>query len=317
MADTDPSVELLVPQDVPPDHRSGFVAVMGRPNVGKSTLLNAYLGQKLGIVSDKPQTTRTTLLGILTLPEAQIIFVDTPGIHQPLHKLGEYMVKSALSALEDADVALLLVDLSFPPGKEDRLVAESLGKARLARKILVMNKLDLVAADELAEREQAYTQLIPTDEHISISATRGDNRDELLRRIIAALPFGPRYFPPDQITDQQERFFAAELIREQVLLHTRQEIPYSVAVVIDEFRQRRENLAYIGATILVEKESQKGIIIGEKGSMLKKIGAGARAAIQDLLGHPVYLDLWVKVNQKWRNDEAELRRLGYRLPQPE
>ncbi len=315
MTDGHTQVELLVPQDIPPDHRSGFVAVVGRPNVGKSTLLNAYLGQKLGIVSDKPQTTRKNLLGILTLPESQVVFVDTPGIHKPLHRLGEYMVESAVSALKDADVALFLVDLSFPVGREDRLVAEALRDANMAHNILVMNKVDLVAEDELAERQQAYMSLTSTDEQITISATRGDNRDELLQRIIAALPLGPRYFPAEQVTDQQERFIAAELIREQVLLHTRQEIPHSVAVVIEEFRERRDDLTYISATILVEKDSQKGIVIGEKGKMLKQIGAGARAAIEQALGHQAYLELWVKANKKWRTDEAELRRLGYSAPQ--
>ena len=178
-----------------------------------------------------------------------------------------------------------------------------------------MNKIDLVAEDELAERERAYMSLTSTNEQITISATRGDNRDELLQRIIAALPLGPRYFPAEQVTDQQERFIAAELIREQVLLHTRQEIPHSVAVVIEEFRERRDDLTYISATILVEKDSQKGIIIGEKGKMLKQIGAGARAAIEQVLGHQAYLELWVKANKKWRTDEAELRRLGYSAPQ--
>jgi len=315
MTDDNTQFELFVPQDIPPDHRSGFVAVIGRPNVGKSTLLNAYLGQKLVIVSDKPQTTRKNLLGILTLPESQIVFVDTPGIHQPLHKLGEYMVKSALAALKDADVVLFLVDLSFPAGREDRLAAEALMDAKANYTILVMNKADLVAEDELAERERAYISLASTNEQITISAARGDNRDELLRRIIVALPLGPRYFPAEQVTDQQERFIAAELIREQVLLHTRQEIPHSVAVVIDEFIERREDLTYISATILVEKDSQKGIIIGEKGKMLKQIGAGARAAVEQVLGHQAYLELWVKVNKKWRTDEAELHRLGYNAPQ--
>ena len=307
--------EPLIPDDLPPDHRSGWVALIGRPNVGKSTLLNAYLGQKLAIVSDKPQTTRKRLLGILTQPNAQIIFVDTPGIHAPLHKLGEYMVETAVAALQDADVVLLMVDLSFPTGKEDRLVAGALVRSKPPCSILVMNKVDLVPMDELEARQQAYRDLVQTDAQAVISATRGDNRDELLQHIIAALPPGPRYFPDEQVTDQQERFIAAELIREQVLRLTHQEIPYSVAVVIDEFKERRADLAYIEATILVEKDSQKGILIGENGKMLKQIGVGARADIEAMLGHKVFLELWVKVDKRWRSNEVELQRLGYSSPQ--
>jgi GTPase len=307
--------ELLIPDNLPPDHKSGWVALIGRPNVGKSTLLNAYLGQKLAIVSDKPQTTRKRLLGILTQPNAQIIFVDTPGIHAPLHKLGEYMVETAVAALRDADVVLLMVDLSFPPGKEDRLVAGALARSKPPCSILVMNKVDLVPTDELEAREQAYRDLVQTDAQAVISATRGDNRDELLQNIIATLPLGPRYFPDEQVTDQQERFIAAELIREQVLRLTHQEIPYSVAVVIDEFKERRADLAYIEATILVEKDSQKGILIGENGKMLKQIGVGARTDIEAMLGHKVFLELWVKVDKRWRSNDVELQRLGYSAPQ--
>ncbi len=305
---------VLVPQETPPDHRSGYVAMIGRPNVGKSTLLNAFVGQKLVIVSDKPQTTRNKLLGILTLPEAQVVFVDTPGIHRPLHKLGSYMVEMATEVIEDADVILFMVDLSFPPGKEDRLVAEALQRVATRHVILVLNKADLLAEDELAERQQAYGALLHTAEQITVSALQGANVDVLLRQIIAALPLGPRYYPEEQVTDQLERFVAAELIREQVLRHTQQEIPHAVAVFVDEFKQRREDLAYISATILVEKDSQKGILIGEKGKMLKQIGAGARAEIEEMLGHKVFLELWVKVNRNWRSDEAQLRRLGYSLP---
>jgi GTPase len=307
--------ELLIPDNLPPDHKSGWVALIGRPNVGKSTLLNAYLGQKLAIVSDKPQTTRKRLLGILTQPNAQIIFVDTPGIHAPLHKLGEYMVETAVAALRDADVVLLMVDLSFPPGKEDRLVAGALARSKPPYSILVMNKVDLMPADELDAREQAYRDLVQTDAQALISAARGDNRDELLQTIVAALPLGPRYFPDEQVTDQQERFIAAELIREQVLRLTHQEIPYSVAVVIDEFKERRADLAYIEATILVEKDSQKGILIGENGKMLKQIGVGARTDIEAMLGHKVFLELWVKVDKRWRSNDVELQRLGYSSPQ--
>ena len=314
MSEDNSKAGLVVTQDIKADHRSGFVAVIGRPNVGKSTLLNAYLGQKLVIVSDKPQTTRDNILGILTLPEAQVIFVDTPGIHRPLHQLGTYMVERAIEAIKDADVVLFMVDLTFPPGKEDRLVAEALNQVNHGRTILVMNKMDLLPEEELAERCQAYLSLAETAEQMTISALNGNNRDELLEHVIAALPLGPRYFPEEQVTDQQERFIAAELIREQVLRHTYQEIPHSVAVIVDEFKERHEDLTYISARILVEKDSQKGIVIGEKGKMLKQIGAEARTEIEDMLGHKVYLELWVKVYKKWRSNEAQLRRLGYSLP---
>jgi len=300
---------LLLPEDLPADHRSGFVAVVGRPNVGKSTLMNAYLGQKVAIVSNKPQTTRNRLLGILTRPDAQVIFVDTPGIHRPFHKLGEHMVESALGALRDADVALFLVDVSVPPDPEDEMVARAVDRSSAGRKILVLNKADLVGPSDIDKHRQAYTRLATTDDDIVISATRGNNREELLRRVIAALPFGPRYFPEEQVTDQEERFLVAEFIREQVLRRTHQEVPHSVAVVIQEFKERRPDLTYVGATIWVERDSQKGIVIGEGGRMLKLIGSGARAQIEDMVGHKVFLDLWVKVRKLWRSDEAELRRL--------
>jgi len=223
-------------------------------------------------------------------------------------------VEVAIEGIKDSDVVLCIVDLTFPPWKDDCLVAEALNRAKHEHTILVMNKMDLLSEKELAERCQAYTALAETDEQMTISALRGDNRDKLLELVIAALPLGPRYFPEEQVTDQQERFIAAELIREQVLRHTHQEIPHSVAVVIDEFKERREDLTYISATILVEKDSQKGILIGEKGKMLKQIGAGARSEMEDMLEHKVYLELWVKVYKKWRSDEAQLRRLGYSLP---
>jgi GTP-binding protein Era len=314
MAEDNSKAGLAVTQDIKADHRSGFVAVIGRPNVGKSTLLNAYLGQKLVIVSDKPQTTRDNLLGILTLSAAQVIFVDTPGIHRPLHKLGTYMVERAIEAIKDADVVLFMVDLTFRPGKEDRLVAEALNQAKHGHTILVMNKIDLLPEEEQAERCQAYLSLAKTDEQMTISALNGYNRDTLFEHVITALPLGPRYFPEEQVTDQQERFLAAELIREQVLRYTHQEIPHSVAVIVDEFKERHEDLTYISARILVEKDSQKGILIGEKGKMLKQIGAEARSEMEDMLGRKVYLELWVKVYKKWRSNEAQLRRLGYSLP---
>lgn len=313
--------ELPLYQDLPPDHRSGFVAVVGKPNVGKSTLMNAYLGQKIAIVSPKPQTTRNRLLGILTLAtergdlaNAQIIFVDTPGIHQPLHKLGEYMVETAVRAIPDADVVLFLVDVSHPPGEEDRQIAEILAAQGQVPILLTLNKADLVPPEQVASHQAAYQALGSFDDRLLVSALQGDNLDQLLKAIVERLPLGPLYYPEEQVTDQQLRFMAAELVREQVLRHLRQEIPYSVAVVVDQFKERSEEMTYISANVFVERETQKAIILGEGGRMIKRIGRDARQEIEHLLGTRVYLELWVKVKKKWRKDERELRRLGYALP---
>jgi GTP-binding protein Era len=316
--------ELIMPAELPEDHRSGFVAVIGHPNVGKSTLMNAYLGQKVAIVSPKPQTTRDRLLGILTLErargdpaDAQIIFVDTPGIHDPLHKLGEYMVQTALRAIPDADLVLFLVDASRLPNEEDRQIAAVLARHPGMPVVLVLNKADLLAPGEITADEDAYRQLGEFEAWILISALHGENRDHLLELIVEFLPPGPRYFPEDQVTDQQLRFMAAELVREQVMRHLRQEIPYAVAVVVDQFKERHEELTYISANIFVERDTQKAIILGRGGEMIKRIGRDARREIEDLLGMRVYLELWVKVRKKWRKDEKELRRLGYALPSRE
>lgn len=313
--------DLLVAEDLPPDHRSGFVAVVGKPNVGKSTLMNAYLGQKIAIVSSKPQTTRNRLLGILTLErergdlaDAQIIFVDTPGIHQPLHKLGEYMVETAVRAIPDADVVLFLVDVSHLPSDEDRQIAEILGDPCRVPVLLTLNKADLVPDDQVASHVEVYRALGGFDDWLLISALRGDNRDRLLLAAIERLPFGPRYYPEEQVTDQQLRFMAAELVREQVLRHLHQEVPHSVAVSVQEFKERSEDLTYIGANVFVERDTQKAIILGRGGTMIKRIGQDARREIEELLGTRVYLELWVKVKKKWRKDEQELRRLGYARP---
>jgi len=307
-------LDLPTPEELPPDHRSGFVAVIGKPNVGKSTLMNAYLGHKVAIVSEKPQTTRHRIRGILTRPDAQIIFVDTPGIHQPRHKLGEFMVETATKAIPDADVVLFMVDVSELPTAEDEQIAELIAEYCRSPVILVLNKADLLPPEKVQPHSNAYFGLVKYDEWMMISATRGDNLDKLLNMIVARLPQGPRYYPPDQLTDQDMRFIVAELIREQVLRFLHQEVPHSVAVVVEEWKQRREDLTYIGANIFVEKDSQKGIIIGEGGDMLKRIGRAAREEIEQLVGTQVYLDLWVKVRKKWRKDEEELRRLGYALP---
>lgn len=298
--------------EVPPGHRSGFVAVIGRPNVGKSTLMNQLVGQKVAIVSPKPQTTRSRILGILTDDDFQVIFVDTPGIHQPFHKLGEAMVSTAVSAIPDADVVLFMVDVSVPPTEEDRMIADIVGRQANASIILVLNKMDLLPPEKVEPHTEAYWELVPYhDEWMMTVATERENLDELLDSIIDALPEGPRYYPSDYVTDQTERQVAAELVREQVLRHTYQEVPHSVAVVVDEFEERENGVIYIGANVFVEKESQKGIVIGRGGRMIREIGAAARRGIERMVGGQIYLDLWVKVREGWREDKRELRRLGY------
>ena len=306
--------ELLVREDLPADHRSGFVALAGKPNVGKSTLMNAFLGQKIAIVSPKPQTTRTCILGILTRPDAQVIFVDTPGVHDPLHKLGEFMVETAAQAIADADVVLLLADVSELPSQEDHQLAELIAESAQGPVLLGLNKMDLLSPDKVKEHVEAYLALAQFQDWMLLSATRGDNLDLLLERTIGALPLGPRYYPEEQVTDQHLRTLAAELIREQVLHFTHQEVPHSVAVQVRRFEEREEGPIYIEAHIFVERESQKGIVIGRGGRMLKQIGQAAREEIERLLEHQVYLDLWVKTRYKWRRNERELRRLGYVLP---
>lgn len=309
---TNTAPESVLPA-TPPDFRSGFVAVVGRPNVGKSTLMNAWLGQKVAIVSPKPQTTRNRLLGIYTDNTAQVIFMDTPGIHQPKHLLGKTMVETATRTLKDADVILCVVDASEAPTPEDALVAEAIRHhARGQPMGLALNKIDLLPTGE-SPHTSAYVEMLHPTIWLTVSATRGDRREELLQRIIAHLPTGPAYYPPDQVTDQTERFLVAELIREAALHHLHQEVPYALAVVTDEFSERDEYTTYISATLYVERDSQKRIVIGQDGRMLKAIGQSARQEIEQLLGKHVYLDLWVKVWPKWRKKEADLRRLGYRL----
>jgi len=308
---------------VPPGFRSGFVAIVGKPNVGKSTLLNALLGQKISIVTNKPQTTRDRILGILTQTQAQVIFIDTPGIHRPQHSLGQYMVETALGAIGEADVIVLMVDMTDMPDDDDRRIAHALRDQLETRPvILALNKMDhLLLPLELKAHVEAYWSLAPTPDGaqppapwdwLMVSATRGDNRAKLLEKIVAALPEGPLYYPPDQITDRQERDIAAELIREQAMSHLKHEVPHGVAILIDQYDERSNGSVHIAATIVVEKESHKGILIGSGGQMLKQIGADARHEIQRLLETRVFLELWVKVRKNWRQDERELRRLGYR-----
>ena len=298
---------------IPSDFKSGFVAVMGRPNVGKSTLINRLLGTKIAATSPWPQTTRKTQMGILSLDDAQLIFVDTPGFHQPKNKLGEKMVQEALRTIEECDLCLFLVDISQEPEEEDRLLAQSLsGARRLLSIILVMNKADVNSNEVNEDHRELYREFIPSVDEIMISATNGDNLDELTRVISSHLPAGPAFFPEDQLTDLYERDIAADLIREALLFNLRAEVPHSIAVRIDEFKDRDENTSYIAATLFVERDSQKGIVIGQGGEKLKQIGIDARQKIEEMTGRKVYLELRVKVRKNWRNDETALSLFGYK-----
>ncbi len=289
------------------DFKSGFVAIVGRPNVGKSTLLNKVIGQKITITSDKPQTTRNQSRGILTGPNYQIVWVDTPGLHRPLHQLGEKMVKTAQRALAHVDLILWVIDASTGLKPSDRKVAEILNPIEQPL-FVVWNKIDLLTGDQALELE--LDEVNPR-RIFRVSAHTGSGIPDMISGLTQELPNGPAYYPPEMITDHPERFIAAEYIREQVLNHTEEEIPHSVAIQIDEFAKRPNGQVYIEATIYVERDSQKGIIIGAKGSRLKTIGAGARVEIEALIDSPVYLNLWVKVRKNWRNNEKVLQEFGY------
>ena len=291
--------------------RSGFAAIVGRPNVGKSTLMNHLIGQKVAIMSDKPQTTRNKIHGVYTSDRAQIVFLDTPGIHKPTSKLGDYMNRSADSALTEVDVILFLVDVSEELGGGDRFIIEKLKRTKTPV-FLVMNKIDKVHPDALLPAIVQYRELHGFAEVVPISALNGNNVGTLLEQIIRYLPEGPMYYPADQVTDHPEQFIVAELVREKILQLTYEEVPHSIAVATEEMRVQENGVVYIRAVIYVERDSQKGIIIGKHGAMLREIGAAARQDIEALLGSRIYLDLWVKVKKDWRNQERVLRDFGFR-----
>jgi GTP-binding protein Era len=293
-------------------HKAGYAAIVGRPNVGKSTLLNYFLGQKIAAVSPRPQTTRRKQLGILTLENAQVIFVDTPGLHKPHHKLGEYMNEEASSALDDADVIVWMVEVNVLPTEEDILIGQRLAEKRqLPPTLLALNKADLLQDDRLSEHQAAYQSLLPQAVPYLVSAAKGQGCPELLLAILSHLPDGDPFYSEEEITDFYEREIAAELIREAALLHLREEVPHGIAVRIDEFTERGETGAHIHATLFVEKESHKGIVIGQGGEMLKKIGIEARQEIEKMSGRKVFLELRVKVNKNWRSNVDALRLMGY------
>src|SRR5581483_10237930 len=287
------------------EFRSGFIAIVGRPNAGKSTLVNALLGQKVAAVSPRPQTTRRRQLGILTRADAQLIFVDTPGIHNPRHKLGEYLNQEAEEALDGVDVILYMVDVSTKPTEDDTRIASLLEDLpRRTPLVLAANKIDLIPAEALTPRLAAYQALVKREaKTIAISASRGDGLSELVNLLTSLCPIRPPEYEEDQITDLYEREIAADLIREAALLKLRDEVPHSIAVRVDEFKERDNGMVYIAATIFVERDSQKGIVIGEGGKMLKAIGSAARKEIESMGGHKAFLELRVKVEKDWRNNE--------------
>lgn len=294
------------------ESKAGYVAVVGRPNVGKSTLINTLLDQKVAAVSPKPQTTRRRQLGILTKENLQIVFVDTPGIHKPQHKLGDYMNDEALHSITDADVVLWLLETDEPLTIEDRLIAERLSAIRkLPPVLLLLTKVDLVDAQALDDFKKAALDLFPAKDMLEISAFQIKGLDELLQLLQEMLPASEPFFDEDTVTDYYERDIAAELIRESAMYFLRDEVPHCLAVRMDEYKERSETNAFIEATFFVERDSQKGIVIGKGGEMLKKIGTRARQEIESMSGRQVFLSLRVKVNKNWRNSPEALHLLGY------
>ncbi|SHF68314.1 GTPase Era [Ornithinibacillus halophilus] len=292
------------------NHKSGFIAIIGRPNVGKSTFMNHVIGQKIAIMSDKPQTTRNKIQGVLTHKDAQYIFIDTPGIHKPKHRLGDFMVKIAENTLNEVDAVLFMINADEGYGKGDQFIINRLQRVK-SPVFLVINKIDLIHPDDLFPLIEKYKDLYDFEEIIPISALQGNNVNHLLEVLKTHLPEGPQYYRADQVTDHPERFIMSELIREKVLQLTREEIPHSIAVVIENIEKRDSNAIFIQATVITERKSQKGILIGKQGSMLKNIGKNARKDIETLLGTKVFLELWVKVQKDWRNKQSQLHEFGF------
>lgn len=291
--------------------KSGFVAVVGRPNVGKSTLINALIDDKIVIVSDKAQTTRNRIICVYTDDEKQIVFMDTPGIHKPKHKLGEFMVNAAVESLKEIEAVLFVVAGNEKRGPGDNFIIEQLKKVTVPV-FLLINKIDTLTKEEIAKNIITYQSAYPFADIIPISAKEKSNLPVILEELAKNLPEGPQYFPDDMITDQPERLIISDIIREKILLITRDEIPHAIAVDIDEIKTRSDGTMYVRATIYCERDSQKGIIIGKHGTLLKEIGASARKDIERLLATKVFLDLWVKVKKDWRNKSAILSELGYK-----
>ncbi len=292
--------------------KSGFVSIVGRPNVGKSTLINTIVGEKIAIVSEKPQTTRNRLQGIYTCDQGQIIFIDTPGIHKPRHRLGEYMVKVSTRSVQEFDLVYYIADITRPYGGGEEFIVNYLQQSPVPV-FLVVNKMDLSGEERLLDFISPFTAQMNFAEIIPVSAAVGTNLPQLLEKTLSYLPEGPLYYPEDDKTDQPVSFIASELIREKALVLTRDEIPHSLAVEIEEFKQQSGGKVYLRGVIYTERDSQKGIVIGKNGQMLKKIGEQARMDIEILLKQPVYLELWVKVKKNWRDSESNLRQLGYKL----
>lgn len=294
------------------EHKSGFISIIGRPNVGKSTFLNRVIGQKIAIMSDKPQTTRNKVQGVLTTDDAQLIFIDTPGIHKPKHKLGDFMMKVAQNTLKEVDLVLFMVNAEEGFGRGEEFILEKFERVNTPI-FLVINKIDQVHPDALLNVIDSYKERYPFKEVVPISALEGNNVEKLLSQIKSYMPEGPQFYPADQVTDHPERFIVSELIREKALHLTREEIPHSLAVVIDKMERREDkDIVNVMATVIVERDSQKGIVIGKQGAMLKEIGKRARVDIENLLGSKVFLELWVKVQKDWRNKSTQLRDFGFR-----
>ena len=294
------------------EFKSGFISIIGRPNVGKSTFINRVIGQKIAIMSDKPQTTRNKVQGVLTTNQAQFVFIDTPGIHKPKHKLGDFMMKVAQNTLKEVDVILFMVNAEEGYGRGEEFILEKFQNIKTPV-FLIINKIDRIHPDKLLTVIDSYKEKYDFAEIVPISALEGNNVDHLLDVIMKYLPAGPQYYPADQVTDHPERFIITELIREKALHLTREEVPHSLAVVMEKLeRQADKEIIHVMATIIVERDSQKGIVIGKQGKMLKEIGKRARVDIENLLGSKVFLELWVKVQKDWRNKASQLRDYGFR-----